>query len=69
MGIRRLIEEKKVDPCYFCKHELFRQVDQFGYEVGCKKNMPSSVYDSGYGCYQFKRKDDKLLLSIGQKQN
>lgn len=60
MGIKRLIETKEIDPCDVCKHEYFRQVDQFGYEHGCKKNMPSKAFYSGCGCFMFKkRKGDK----------
>lgn len=60
MGIKRLVREKKVDPCDLCKYEHFRQVEQFEYEHYCKKGMPQNVFYRGVGCFMFKkRKGDK----------
>ena len=56
MGVKKHIAENNLDPCYFCEYEYYRQVDQFGYEIGCKKDAPQKVYNSGYGCYQFKKR-------------
>ena len=56
MGIKRLIAEKKADPCDYCRYEYFKQVDQFGYEHGCMADMPDKAFYSGCGCYKFKKK-------------
>ena len=62
MGVKRLIAEKKYDPCDLCRHEYLRQIEQFTYEHGCDKNMPSRVFYSGFGCYHFKKKKGDLPL-------
>ena len=49
----------KVDPCDKCKHEVFRQVDQFGYEHYCEKDMPAKAFYGGCGCYKFKKRKRK----------
>lgn len=56
MGLKRIIREKRLDPCDLCKHYYFKQVDQFGYEHGCKLDMPTKAFYSGCGCYMFKKR-------------
>lgn len=33
-----------------------RQVDQFGYELSCKKKAPDGIILTMWGCYKFKKK-------------
>lgn len=46
--------------CFNCKHLEMKQVDQFGYELSCKKEAPDEVISAHWGCYKYKKdKGDK----------